>query len=63
MRYLILVIAMCFPTFGTAEVLEAEKRYLCEAETAFGWQPGANYTEPEIWVSRTKYVIEPAPRR
>ena len=62
MRYLILVIATCFPTFGAAEVLEANKRYLCEAETAFGWQPGAKYTEPEVWVSRTKFVVEPAPQ-
>ena len=37
MRYLFMVIAVCLPTWGAADVLKADKRYLCEAETAFGW--------------------------
>ena len=49
--------------FAQAEVLKADKRYLCEAETAFGWPKDAEFTKPEVWVSRTKYVIEPAPQQ
>ena len=54
MRYLFMVIAVCLPTWGAAEVLKADKRYLCEAETAFGWPKDAEFTKPEVWVSRTK---------
>lgn len=60
MKTLVSIIAVCLPTFGVAEVLEADKRYLCEAETAFGWRRDAKFTEPGVWVSKTRYVIEPA---
>lgn len=63
MRYLFIVIAVCLPTWGAADILKADKRYLCEAETTFGWPPDAELMKPEIWVSRTKYVIEPAPQQ
>ncbi|MBO6777246.1 MAG: hypothetical protein JJ897_17440 [Marinibacterium sp.] len=63
MRYLFMVIAVCLPTWGAADVLKADKCYLCEAETAFGWPKDAEFTNPEVWVSRTKYVIEPAPQQ
>ena len=63
MRYLFMVIAVCLPTWGTAGSLNADTRYLCEAETTFGWREESEFTKPEVWVSRTKYVIQPVPQQ
>lgn len=63
MRYLFMVIAVCLPTWGTAGSLNADTRYLCEAETTFGWREESEFTKPEVWVARTKYVIEAVPQQ
>ena len=59
MRYLVLI-ALLLPNLVAASPLEANKRYLCEAETTFGWDDNGTYETPKIWVSRNKFVIEPA---
>jgi hypothetical protein len=72
MRYLILIVALCLPNIfpviaasqgyelPKVQHLDAETRFLCETETTFGWKADAEFNAPETWISRTKYIVEPA---
>ena len=62
MRYLFLLVIFCMPTWVAANLLDADTRYSCQSDTTFGWKDDASFSNPQLWVSGNKYVVEPAPQ-
>ena len=62
MRYLFLLVIFCMPTWVAANLLDADTRYSCQTDTTFGWKDDASFSNPQLWVSGNKYVVEPAPQ-
>jgi len=62
MRYLFLLVIFCMPTSVAANLLDAGKRYSCQTDTTFGWKDDASFSNPQLWVSGNKYIVDPAPQ-
>ena len=62
MRYLFLLVIFCMPTWVVANLLDADTRYSCQTDTTFGWKADASFSNPQLWVSGNKYIVEPAPQ-
>ena len=62
MRYLFLLVIFCMPTWVAANLLDAGTRYSCQTDTTFGWKDDASFSNPQLWVSGNKYIVDPAPQ-
>jgi hypothetical protein len=62
MRYLFLFVTFCMPTWVAANLLDTDTRYSCQTDTTFGWKDDASFSNPQLWVSGNKYIVEPAPQ-
>ena len=62
MRYLFLLVIFYMPTWVAANLLDAGTRYSCQTDTTFGWKDDASFSNPQLWVSGNKYIVDPAPQ-
>ena len=62
MRYLFFLIIFFMPTWVFANLLDTDTRYSCQTETTFGWKNDASFSNPQLWVSGNKYIVDPAPQ-